>query len=218
MSCDDCWAMAPGPRHLISMSARFLLTYAAALVFASCSAKVNERPILAAEASGTSSEGGAVASTADASSGGDTGTPPASGSDGLSSSGALDGASIATAPSDGGGFIPCSESDGGCSVWTGYLENYRLMSGSDVVTVAMQLPHGPGTVTGSVAFGAGPLLAPPTDPNVGYPPVTLPFGAECIRGGYRGDALVSRVRNFFPFGESWCMRLGCPEDVLSRSS
>lgn len=27
-----------------------------------------------------------------------------------------------------------------------------------------------GTVTGTVFFGNGPPLAPPTDPNVGYPP------------------------------------------------
>jgi len=55
-----------------------LFAYGAALVFASCSAKVDERLILAGDANGTGSEDGAAASTANAGSGSDTGAPPAS--------------------------------------------------------------------------------------------------------------------------------------------
>jgi hypothetical protein len=52
--------------------------------------------------------------------------------------------------------------------WTGYLENYTLPSGSDVVTMTFNIASD-GTVTGTTYFGSPPLLSPPTDPNVGYP-------------------------------------------------
>jgi hypothetical protein len=155
--------------------------------------------------SGTSTSGsssgvtsGATASTSGGSSESMSGMalPPfGPGGSGVSSSGALDDGSSASAQSDGGSFSPCSDSDGGCTVWTGYLENYHLLSGSDVVTLEMQLPQGPGTVTGSVVFGQGPLLAPPTDPNVGFPPITPPKNAiDCGPFRYTGDAL-----EYFPF-------------------
>jgi hypothetical protein len=52
--------------------------------------------------------------------------------------------------------------------YTGYLESFMFPDGSDVVV--MQLTFAGTAVTGTVYFGAGAPLAPPTDPSVGYPP------------------------------------------------
>jgi hypothetical protein len=166
MSCDDCWAMAAGPRHLISMSARFLFPYAAALVFASCSAKVNERPILAGEASGTSSEdAGDGASQGDVLDSPTTSNPDASNNLSLSDA-------TASMPTDA---PTASLLDG---VWTGYIENYMFPSGTNVVTMTLSLSGSFETfggsltniVTGTMVFGSGKAPPPATDPNVDYPP------------------------------------------------
>jgi hypothetical protein len=54
-------------------------------------------------------------------------------------------------------------------IYKGYIESFMFPDGSD--TVAMTLMFGAGTtVTGTVFFGNAPVLAPPSDPNVGYPP------------------------------------------------
>jgi hypothetical protein len=54
-------------------------------------------------------------------------------------------------------------------VFKGSIEGFMFPSGSS--TVVMNLAFGTnGAVTGTVFFGDGPALAPPTDPNVGYPP------------------------------------------------
>jgi hypothetical protein len=55
-------------------------------------------------------------------------------------------------------------------VWIGAIEGGpELPSGSTLVTMVLTAA-GDGTVTGTVRFGTLPLLAPPTDPNIGYPP------------------------------------------------
>ncbi|MGH7440331.1 MAG: hypothetical protein ACRENE_31950 [Polyangiaceae bacterium] len=53
--------------------------------------------------------------------------------------------------------------------YKGYIESFQFPDGSDVIDMNLTFP-GNGTVTGSVYFGSGTPLSPPTDPNVGYPP------------------------------------------------
>jgi hypothetical protein len=52
--------------------------------------------------------------------------------------------------------------------WTGYIENFTFPSGSDAIAIT-RTAQGSGYV-GSVAFGSAPSPAPPSDPDVGYPP------------------------------------------------
>jgi hypothetical protein len=56
-------------------------------------------------------------------------------------------------------------------VWNGTLENAQLSNGSNRLT--MTLSVGPdGVANGTLLLGDGALLAPPSDPNVGFPPGT----------------------------------------------
>jgi hypothetical protein len=49
--------------------------------------------------------------------------------------------------------------------WSGYVENFAFNDQSDAVTLTFRnAPPG-----GQVVFGDSPPLAPPSDPNVGYP-------------------------------------------------
>ncbi len=59
--------------------------------------------------------------------------------------------------------------------YVGYIESFSFPDGSDAVSMTLVFA-GDGTVTGSITFGDGPPLPPPTDPDVGYPPglVTTP--------------------------------------------
>lgn len=50
--------------------------------------------------------------------------------------------------------------------WTGYIEAYTFMSGSDRVRVTLDEQG-----NGWLQVGAGDVLPPPTDPNIGWPPV-----------------------------------------------
>jgi hypothetical protein len=73
------------------------------------------------------------------------------------------GASASSGTSSGG------SSSSGAQVFKGYIESFMFPSGSS--TVVMTLAFGTdGTVTGTAFFGDGPALAPPTNPDVGYPP------------------------------------------------
>jgi hypothetical protein len=66
--------------------------------------------------------------------------------------------------SDGGGQTnPLS------GTYKGYIESFMFPDGSDTVVMTLSFAAD-GAVTGTVFFGDGPALAPPTDPNVGYPP------------------------------------------------
>lgn len=66
-------------------------------------------------------------------------------------------------------------------LWSGYLENYNLMSGSD--HVALSLVVGPDeSVTGTVFFGDPPPLDAPTDPEKGYPPSAAGIGGGLLGG------------------------------------
>ncbi len=73
------------------------------------------------------------------------------------------------APSTGDGGGNPGTSGSSATVWTGYLENSKLPSGSDVVSMTLTIAAD-GTVTGTTLFGGLPLLSAPTDPDVGYPP------------------------------------------------
>jgi len=53
--------------------------------------------------------------------------------------------------------------------WTGYIENYKFTSGSDVIKFTFGI-DGTGQVVGKVYLGNGTPPPPATDPNVGYPP------------------------------------------------
>jgi hypothetical protein len=53
--------------------------------------------------------------------------------------------------------------------WTGYVENYTLPSGSDVLTFEFATAAD-GKVSGTVTFGTKAAPPPPTNPDVGYPP------------------------------------------------
>lgn len=53
--------------------------------------------------------------------------------------------------------------------YSGYVESFMFPDGSDNLVMALTFAAD-GTVTGTVLFGDAPLLSPPTDPNVGYPP------------------------------------------------
>jgi hypothetical protein len=90
-----------------------------------------------------------------------------SGSSGGGSSGGSSGSSGSSSGSSSGGPSDAQANplDG---KYTGYIESYMFPDGSDVVV--MQLTFAGGTVTGTVYFGTGAPLAPPTDPSVGYPP------------------------------------------------
>ena len=59
--------------------------------------------------------------------------------------------------------------------WTGYFESYMLPSGSDKIALALDFASD-GAVTGAAVLGNLPLLAPATDPEVGYPPAVLDGG------------------------------------------
>jgi hypothetical protein len=56
--------------------------------------------------------------------------------------------------------------------WDGYVEAFEFASGSDRVRVTLDASG-----NGTIRFGDAALVAPPTDPNVGYPPevVAKPF-------------------------------------------
>jgi hypothetical protein len=54
-------------------------------------------------------------------------------------------------------------------VYKGYIESFMFADASDTVVMTLTFAAG-GAVTGTVLFGDAPVLAPPTDPSVGYPP------------------------------------------------
>jgi hypothetical protein len=111
--------------------------------------------------------------------------PDGGGNDaGGSSPGAVNPAPVAVSPgASGPGSDGCpafaAQPTSGIQTFKGYIENFTFPSGSD--TVVMNLATATdGTVTGNVFFGDGPPLAPPTNPDVGYPPAEAEAGAADI--------------------------------------
>lgn len=78
--------------------------------------------------------------------------------------------------------------------WDGYVEAYRFPSGSDRVRITLD-----GNGHGYLEFGDQPLLAPPTDPDVGYANAYTggaPVGfVASVEEGFRYSALGARVEN-----------------------
>ena len=57
-------------------------------------------------------------------------------------------------------------------VWTGHLVNHQFTDGSDALTMTLDFAAD-GRSPGRCSLATAPLLQPPTDPNVGYPPGNL---------------------------------------------
>jgi hypothetical protein len=117
--------------------------------------------------------------------------------------------------SDGGGSG--SGSDGRPSalsgVYSGYIESFMFPDGSDEVKMTLSF-NADGTVTGTVFFGNGPALAPPTDPNVGYPPGVqgglgpatyspTDFAYTILNGTYMAPRLQLQIETQEIF-KAWC--------------
>ncbi len=58
---------------------------------------------------------------------------------------------------------------GAATSWTGYVENYHFVSGSDALKLSFAV-GADGVVAGTLTLGAGSPPPPATDPNVGYLP------------------------------------------------
>jgi len=113
--------------------------------------------------SGSSTGGGSGASGTGANQG--TGAISGTGGTIASGGGSGSGASGGTGGS-GGSVVP--EPGPFTGTWKGYVENYTFSDNTDVVTMTLDAVEA--QVAGHVTFGDSPPLAPPTDPNVGYPP------------------------------------------------
>jgi hypothetical protein len=114
----------------------------------------------------------------------------------------------------GGGDLDVSVPPGGSLLgsFSGYFENFRFPSGSDNVAMTLALGADGMTVTGGVLFGQGPPPAPPTNPNVGWPPpnglnassiVIEGYDYLVIQGLLQGTRLTLQVLSDQPFG-AWC--------------
>lgn len=75
------------------------------------------------------------------------------------------------------------------ATWDGYVEAYSFQSGTDRVHVTLDANG-----NGSFQVGDGPLLAPPMDPNVGYPAALNAFAesqgvfSSCVEQIFDGIA------------------------------
>jgi len=65
------------------------------------------------------------------------------------------------------------------ATWDGYIEAYSFQSGTDRVHVTLDANG-----HGSFQVGDGPLLPPPTDPNVGYPQALRDAAEGVIAGDF----------------------------------
>jgi hypothetical protein len=98
-------------------------------------------------------------------------------------------------------------------LWNGTLKNAQLSDGSNRLVMTLSI-SADGVATGTLQLGDGQLLAPPTDPNVGYPPgVTFPsagplgyfegFRYTILGGRLSGSDLTFRVAEF-ELWTQWC--------------
>jgi hypothetical protein len=78
-------------------------------------------------------------------------------------------ADLGGVPKDAGVTALDASSNPLSGTYTGYIESFKFPDGSDVVTMTLAFADS-GAVTGTVYFGTGAPLAPPTNPNLGYPP------------------------------------------------
>jgi hypothetical protein len=119
-------------------------------------------------------------------SGGDGGGSSGGGS-GSSGSGSGSSSGGGSGSSSGGTSDAASSGDDAGSplsgTYKGYIQSFMFPDGTDTVVMTLAFAAD-GTVTGTVFFGTGPALAPPTDPDVGYPP------------GYKGFSSVALLEGF----------------------
>jgi hypothetical protein len=101
-------------------------------------------------------------------------------------------------------------------VYSGYIEGFKFQDGSDAVKMTLSF-NADGTVTGTVFFGNGPALPPPTDANVGYPPGAqvqgdppgvysfspTDFAYTILKGTYAAPRLQLQVDTKEVF-KAWC--------------
>jgi hypothetical protein len=98
-------------------------------------------------------------------------------------------------------------------VYSGYIESFMFPDASDTLLFTLTF-HDDGTVTGTVRFGNAPLIAPPTDPNVGYPPSYQPgsnplpptlegFSYSVVSGTYMAPRLQLQVVTA-ELWKQWC--------------
>jgi len=76
--------------------------------------------------------------------------------------------------------------------WLGYIENFKLASGSDAVRITITSASS-AQVCGKVVLGTASPLPPPTNPDVGYPPN---YGERF--GGLGGDRRTIDMTEGFP--------------------
>jgi hypothetical protein len=115
--------------------------------------------------------------------------------------------------------------------WTGYIANHKFPSGSDVIKIAFVVEPS-GQLVGTVTLGSGAPPAPPTDPNVGYPPGytvrappgTLPtilyegFAYPMLRATQTGSRLQFGI-GFWELWKDWCaIQTPAPGSTLCLSN
>jgi len=90
--------------------------------------------------------------------------------------------------------------------WTGWVENYQFSSDSAAIKFSFAADPA-GQIVGQVVFGGGPLLSPPTDPNVGYPPGCTDWSCGQIEGfsfsTVSGSFVSGRLRLAVDENEIW---------------
>jgi hypothetical protein len=135
----------------MNLNLGFLSSILVALLFVQCNAKVQVGRLSPDSGSGSSGAAQSGQST---------------GSDQLSSVEASDAADEIDAAADAFDAAEAPDASPLSCVYAGYIESFQFPDGSDSVTLTLSF-NVDGTVTGTVQFGSAPLLAPPTDPNVG---------------------------------------------------
>src|SRR5580704_5011175 len=179
----------------------FLIYIAVALVLVQCNAEVQVGRLSPDSGSGSSGAAQSGQST---------------GSDQLSSGAASDAADEIDGAADAFDATEAPDASPLSCVYAGYIESFQFPDGSDSVTFNLSF-NADGTVTGTVFLGNGPPLAPPMDPNVGYPPdvqmtgsfpdsFTAPptdFAFTILNGSYMAPRLQLQA-NTSELWKGWC--------------
>ncbi len=120
--------------------------------------------------------------------------------------------SAASLPACVNGDVQLGGADDGVSEWEGYTVNYEFPSGSDKVVIHFTGKTGD-AVTGTMQFGEGPDLPPPTGAKTQYPPgVTSSFGGLPLIEGFEfqlvdatltSDRLKGKILLSDPWS-AWC--------------
>jgi hypothetical protein len=112
----------------------------------------------------------------------------------------------AGAEADSVSLLPLGpDADTTTQVWIGRLEKNQFQDGSSRMSMTIDFAPG-GLVTGTILLGNGALLAPPTDPNAGYPPGTA--GLVTLVEGFpytlqNGTLQASHLTLQFSLDEVW---------------